>query len=517
MSISIFIIWILFCVPLLIHAQDVPAPRGFLVSCGSTESININGLKYIPDQSFISIGNIGTIKNNTNQIFPILSKLRYFPDKVSRKSCYTFQATKGSKYLVRTTYYYGNFDGRNKAPEFDQIIDGTIWGSVDTTQDYVNGLASYYEIIVMAQSTVISVCLARNHHTSGDSSPFINAIEVMFLDHSLYKSVDLQKYALSTVARHTFGNLKDDKHRKEASFISYPDDTFHRMWQQFKDSNPTVKCQSNITPSDFWNIPPKKALNSGITTSRGKTLEIQWPPMTLPGNYYHISLYFQDNRSPSPYSWRVFNVSINGDTFYPKLNVTTAGVNVYATKWPLSGQTQITLVPHYGIPVGPIINAAEIYLFLPIAGRTNSRDVVAMEDLDRSLNNPPADWNGDPCLPRQNSWTGVTCSQTLDLLVRVSSLNLTGLGLTGSLSTTLGNLSAISHIWLGNNKLSGSLPDLSSMKMLETLHLENNQLEGTIPESLANLPRIREIYLQNNKFKSIPESLKNRQGLKVLF
>ena len=37
--------------------------------------------------------------------------------------------------------------------------------------------------------------------------------------------------------------------------------------------------------------------------------------------------------------------------------------------------------------------------------------VIAMEDLARSLSNRPADWSGDPCLPRQNSWTGVTCSE----------------------------------------------------------------------------------------------------------
>lgn len=37
--------------------------------------------------------------------------------------------------------------------------------------------------------------------------------------------------------------------------------------------------------------------------------------------------------------------------------------------------------------------------------------VVAMEDLRFSLKNPPEDWAGDPCLPRGNSWTGVSCSE----------------------------------------------------------------------------------------------------------
>lgn len=43
-----------------------------------------------------------------------------------------------------------------------------------------------------------------------------------------------------------------------------------------------------------------------------------------------------------------------------------------------------------------------------------------MEDLARSFDNPPSDWSGDPCMPIENSWTGVKCSQ--DKLARVISL-----------------------------------------------------------------------------------------------
>ncbi len=35
---------------------------------------------------------------------------------------------------------------------------------------------------------------------------------------------------------------------------------------------------------------------------------------------------------------------------------------------------------------------------------------MVMEELARNLNDPPSDWRGgDPCLPKENSWTGVTC------------------------------------------------------------------------------------------------------------
>ena len=146
------------------------------------------------------------------------------------------------------------------------------------------------------------------------------------------------------------------------------------MWQPYKDQNPVVASQSNVTSSDFWNLPPVKAFNTGVTTSRGKTLEIDWPSMSLPSTYYYISLYFQDNRQQSPFSWRVFDVSINGHLFFSNLNATAKGVTVYAAQWPLSGQTKISLTPTAGTPVGPVINAGEIYQILPLGGRTHTRD-----------------------------------------------------------------------------------------------------------------------------------------------
>ena len=173
-----------------------------MINCGSTtEVVEENGLKYVPDHDYVSVGNITTIKEPG--VSPRLTSLRYFSDTVVRKFCYTFPANKGEKFLVRATYYYGGFDGGKEPPVFDQIIDGTLWGIVNTTEDYANRLSSYYEIVVMAQSRSISVCLARNGHTV--SSPFISALEVLVLDNSLYNATDFNKYALSTIARTSFG------------------------------------------------------------------------------------------------------------------------------------------------------------------------------------------------------------------------------------------------------------------------------------------------------------------------
>lgn len=178
---------------------------GFLINCGSTKAVEENGLKYVPDQSYISVGNITSIKEPG--VLPILTTLRYFPDTAARKYCYNFQVIKGGKFLIKTTYYYGGFDEGEEPPVFDQVIDGTLWSTVNTTEDYANGLSSYYEIIVTAHAKSLSVCLARNGHTV--SSPFISALEVQHLDKSLYNSTDFDRHALCTVARTAFASGAD--------------------------------------------------------------------------------------------------------------------------------------------------------------------------------------------------------------------------------------------------------------------------------------------------------------------
>ncbi|RVW61165.1 Leucine-rich repeat receptor-like serine/threonine-protein kinase [Vitis vinifera] len=202
MSLSIFLLSLV-TIPLSLHA--IPAPRGVLLNCGSTKDIVTTNLKFITDEGFISVGNSSTLK--TPDLFPILSTLRYFPDKSAKKYCYVIPVIKGGKYLIRTTYYYGGFDGGNEPPVFEQIIDGTKWGIVNTTEDYAKGLTSYYEIVVAAMGKTLSVCLARNGKTV--SSPFITALELENMEASVYNSTDFTKYALNVVARHSFGSNDD--------------------------------------------------------------------------------------------------------------------------------------------------------------------------------------------------------------------------------------------------------------------------------------------------------------------
>lgn len=105
--------------------------------------------------------------------------------------------------MVRTTYFYGGINGRSSPPVFDQIVDGTFWAVVNTTEDYANGMSSYYEGVFLAQGKTMSVCIGSNTYT--DSDPFISALEFVILHDSLYNSTDFKSNGLRLVARHSFG------------------------------------------------------------------------------------------------------------------------------------------------------------------------------------------------------------------------------------------------------------------------------------------------------------------------
>ncbi|CAA2995038.1 Hypothetical predicted protein [Olea europaea subsp. europaea] len=477
-------------------------PRDVRIDCGATEISTINDIEWLPDTGYVSSG---TPKNVTTQVLNrTLATARTFPLKnnLFKKFCYEIPVDRTRKYMVRTTYFYGGIGGyiHTRPPVFDQIVDGTTWSMVNTTEYYMNGDSTYYEGIFKPTGKNLSVCLAANTHT--DSDPFISALEVLILWDQMYNSTDFNTYALSLVARHGFG--------LGGMGIRYPDDLFDRYWAPFGESNSPALSSENVSVSGIWNLPPVRVFQTRLTKDQPEPLVLIWPPASLPNCSYYIALYFADDLVSV--SSRMLDITINGITYYNNLSVTPAGVVVFANQWPLSGFTNLTLTPSPGSNVGPLINAGEVFKVLTIGGKTLARDVVAMESLKESFHNPPVDWNGDPCLPRQYSWTGVTCSE--GPRIRIVTLNLTSLGLSGSISPNISKMTALTTILLGKNSLSGTIPVVHSLKGLEILHLEDNGLHGQIPPSLGNLKNLRELFLYNNNLTGqVPSNISGEPGL----
>ncbi|XP_065863371.1 putative leucine-rich repeat receptor-like serine/threonine-protein kinase At2g14440 [Euphorbia lathyris] len=486
---------------LSISVSQTP-PRGTLINCGATEPSTIGGRQWVTDEGFISIG---TSKNLTIPVLvPILSSVRSFPfqNNVNNKFCYEVPVFRGAKYLIRSTYFYGGINGDSVPPVFDQIVDGTLWSVVNTSKDYANGMSSYYEGVFLAQGKTMSYCIGVNSYT--DSDPFISALEFVILGNSLYNSTNFMLSGLSLVARHSFGY--------NGSILRYPDDPFDRFWEPFGAEDSALSKNKNVSIFGIWNRPPSKIFETMLTTTQSGPMDLKWPSKPLLQSMYYIALYFADDRSSSDGSTRSLNVSVNGVIYYKNLVLSEAGTAVFSTQWPLGGLTTISLAPNPGSGFPPLINAGEVFQVMTIGARTLVRDVIALERIKSSIENHPQDWTGDPCMPRQYSWTGITCAN--GSRIRVVALNLTSMGLSGSLSPSIGRMSALTDLWLGNNNFSGPIPDLSSLKLLETLHLEDNIFSGEIPSSLGDIPKLRELFLQNNNLTGqIPDSLTRKSGL----
>lgn len=115
----------------------------------------------------------------------------------------------------------------------------------------------------------------------------------------------------------------------------------------------------------------------------------------------------------------------------------------------------------------------------------------------------------DPC-----TWNLVGCSPE-GLVV---SLEMASMGLFGTLSPSIGNLSHLRTMLLQNNQLSGSLPvELGKLSELQTLDLSGNQFVGEIPSSLGLLPHLSYLRLSKNKLSGqIPGMVANLSGLSFL-
>lgn len=101
-------------------------------------------------------------------------------------------------------------------------------------------------------------------------------------------------------------------------------------------------------------------------------------------------------------------------------------------------------------------------------------------------------------------------------LSNIYNLDFTDNDLTGSIPTTaLRGLRSLQGMFLGYNKIQGSLPDnLCNLPELSHLHLRHNQISGPIPDCIGNVTSLREIYLASNRLSSsIPLGLWNLKDI----
>uniref|UniRef100_A0A0D9XN34 Protein kinase domain-containing protein n=1 Tax=Leersia perrieri TaxID=77586 RepID=A0A0D9XN34_9ORYZ len=196
------------------------AQPGFIsLDCGGdvdyTDGI---GIQWTSDAKFVSGGQKANllVQNEVLQQQQQYSTVRSFPAD-NRKYCYTMNVRNRTRYLVRATFLYGNFDNSNVYPKFDLSIGATPWTTVvidDATTPVVQ------EAIILAAAPTLSVCLSN----ASTGQPFISTLELRQFNGSLYYTTDEKQFFLRLSARINFG-------AESNASVRYPDDPFDRIWE----------------------------------------------------------------------------------------------------------------------------------------------------------------------------------------------------------------------------------------------------------------------------------------------
>uniref|UniRef100_A0A2N9FIW3 Leucine-rich repeat-containing N-terminal plant-type domain-containing protein n=1 Tax=Fagus sylvatica TaxID=28930 RepID=A0A2N9FIW3_FAGSY len=96
------------------------------------------------------------------------------------------------------------------------------------------------------------------------------------------------------------------------------------------------------------------------------------------------------------------------------------------------------------------------------------------------------------------NWIGISCGAKHQ---RVTALNLTHMGLRGTIPPHVGNLSFLTHLSFRNNSFHGSLPNqLASLRRLEVVSFGMNNFSGELPSWLGFFPKLQ-------VFPTLPQSI----------
>ncbi|KAJ3678980.1 hypothetical protein LUZ61_021144 [Rhynchospora tenuis] len=111
--------------------------RGYInIDCGIASNTSyvdsFTGLTYASDDPYIDRGINSNVSSQytLNENYTNLETLRSFPSNI--RNCYTLEpVTEGLKYLLRATFYYGNYDKTRKPPIFDLYFGVNFWSTVN--------------------------------------------------------------------------------------------------------------------------------------------------------------------------------------------------------------------------------------------------------------------------------------------------------------------------------------------------------------------------------------------------
>ncbi|CAF2055402.1 unnamed protein product [Brassica napus] len=488
----LFFLIIAFAILQSVHAQN---QSGFIsLACGlipksATYTEKTTNITYISDADFIDSGIVGRIDDSYKTLFQQQTwTLRSFPE--GQRNCYTFNLKENSKYLIRGTFVYGNYDGLNQMPEFDLHVGPNKWTSV-TLEGVAN--ASIYEIIHVVAHDRLQVCLIK----IGETTPFISSLELRPLNNNTYQCFTKKKENNNTYLTHeSLMSFARIYFPQTPSFLRYDEDVHDRVWVPYKN-NKTVSLSTNLTidtSSGSYNVPQHVANSAIFPANASHPLNIWWDIGDTNAHSY-IYMHFAEIQNLGSNEIREFNITYNGgevwESFFRphKLKITTIFSRTALSS--SDGKFNFTFTMTESSTLPPLINALEVYTDVEnLLLETHQDEVSAMMNIKKTygLMNKKISWQGDPCSPKTYRWKGVKCLYLNSDQPRIISLYLAASDLNGAITPDIAGLTQLRELDLSKNDLSGELPDfLADMKLLTLINLKRNpKLNLTIPDSLQH-------------------------------
>ncbi|CAL9085285.1 unnamed protein product [Musa textilis] len=448
---------------------------GFIsIDCGNPNSSywdTVTQVPYVSDDRFIDVGSDFDIQSSyINSSVPTQElNLRSFPDGV--RNCYTLKPVpQNSTYLVRATFMYGNYDGKNSQIQFDLHIGVNHWKTMNISDPSAIYTA---EALTLATANSTSVCLVN----TGRGTPFMSSLELRPLKNGLYAEYVNASQSVVLVTRRNMGATKS---------LRFPDDPYDRVWNPYNGPSwLTLSTNSTVDNRDDLYEPPVAVMQTAVTPRRVRQLRFFWDSVS-PGDELYAVLYFAELRNLTGKATRVFNVTRNGDPRFQRYTPPYLSAGYIYSTVPFEGYSRYEYVLNAtsDSTLPPIINAFEVYSLMQLTqAATDSGDVDAMAEI-RLQYQLKRSWMGDPCSPKAYTWDGLNCSYGPDP-PRIISINLTSAGLSGEISSSFAMLKAVKHLDLSCNNLTGNIPDsLGFLSSLQVLNLSGNNFNGSVPDTL---------------------------------
>ncbi|KAF2301071.1 hypothetical protein GH714_019884 [Hevea brasiliensis] len=439
----LFLVLLVLSLAILVQGQDQSA---FIsLDCGlpanTSYSDERTSLNYISDASFIDSGVSESIAPafSTNSVAPEFSTnsiprnllyVRSFPQ--GSRNCYNVTLTGATKYLIRPTFMYGNYDNLNQLPVFDLHIGPNKWVTVKILN---SSIPVSEELIYDPPLKYLYICLVNTN----SQTPFISALELRPLKNTTYVTQSAGALALFH-ARLDIGSITNKK-------VRYPDDVYDRLWNpyhliQLTDIStnlsvdlgrhndyqpPSIVMRSASTPANS-SIPLKISVTGG---------EVEY------NNYqFYVYMHFAEVVKHEANQSRQFSISFpNGTVSFGPVTPIYLYTTTVQSITVISGEnSEFSFFKVGGSTLPPLLNAIEAYYVV---------DLLQSET-----------------------------SQT-------DGKNLSSSGLTWEIPPDIANLKSLNSLDLSNNSLTGPVPDfLSQMLSLKVLNLTGNRLTGAIPVDL---------------------------------